>query len=115
MCKAEAYMARLRSLQDAPTERKHAAKVGLARKARRREEFSRGPCILQHVLVHEITHILEGVARHSETGVMKAKWTLGDFYDMQTKTLPFASEDVDLIYRGLAQRRSRVGKATLKQ
>jgi hypothetical protein len=71
--------------------------------------------LLAHVLVHEITHILEGVARHSETGIMKANWTSGDYYDMQTKTLPFASEDVELIHRGLAQRHARVGKVALEQ
>jgi len=73
------------------------------------------PALLAHVLVHEITHILEGVARHSETGIMKANWTLRDYYDMQTKTLQFASEDVELIHRGLAQRRSGVGKVALEQ
>ena len=60
--------------------------------------------LLAHVLVHEITHILEGVARHSETGVMKANWTSSDYYEMQTKTLPFAPEDVELIHRVLARR-----------
>ena len=53
------------------------------------------PALLAHVLVHEITHVLERIARHSETGIMKANWTSDDYYDMQTKMLPFASEDVD--------------------
>ena len=73
------------------------------------------PALLAHVLVHEITHILEGVARHSETGIMKPNWTPGDYYDMQKKPLPFASEDVELIHRGLVQRRSHAGKAALVQ
>jgi hypothetical protein len=30
--------------------------------------------IMAHVLVHEITHILQGVSRHSESGIMKARW-----------------------------------------
>jgi hypothetical protein len=72
------------------------------------------PALLAHVLVHEITHILEGVARHSATGIMKANWTSGDYYDMQTKTLPFASEDIELIHRGLAQRQARAGKVGLE-
>src|SRR5262249_27415941 len=33
------------------------------------------PQLLAYVLAHEITHILQGVARHSETGIMKANWT----------------------------------------
>ena len=73
------------------------------------------PALLAHVLVHEITHILEGVARHSATGIMKAKWTSGDYYEMQTKMLPFASEDVELIHRGLAQRYSHTEKVALEQ
>jgi len=73
------------------------------------------PLLLAHVLVHEITHIVEGIAKHSETGIMKADWTPDDYYDMQKKPLPFASEDVDLIHRGLAQRRARVGKVGLEQ
>jgi hypothetical protein len=76
---------------------------------------SLAPALLAHVLVHEITHILEGIARHSATGIMKANWTTGDYYDMQTKTLAFATEDVELIHRGLAERRSRAGKVGPEQ
>ena len=56
--------------------------------------------LLAHVLVHEITHILEGSDRHSYSGVMKARWTAEDYDAMARKPLPFASEDVDLIQRG---------------
>jgi hypothetical protein len=31
--------------------------------------------VLGYVIAHEITHMLEGVCRHSDTGLMKAKWT----------------------------------------
>ena len=34
--------------------------------------------LLAHVLVHEITHVLEGVDRHTGQGVMKARWTEDD-------------------------------------
>jgi hypothetical protein len=30
--------------------------------------------LLAHVMAHEVTHLLQGVSRHSETGVMKARW-----------------------------------------
>jgi hypothetical protein len=73
------------------------------------------PTLLAHVLVHEITHILEGVGKHSETGVMKANWTSSDYYDMQTKALPFAPEDIELIHRGLAQRYPHTGKVAVEQ
>jgi len=58
------------------------------------------PVLLAHVLVHEITHILQGINRHSGSGVMKARWTAQDYEAMARKPLPFASEDVDLIHRG---------------
>src|SRR5690242_6640784 len=45
--------------------------------------------ILAHVLAHEITHVLEGTDRHSDEGVMKARWTLDDFAKMAYKPLPF--------------------------
>ncbi len=72
------------------------------------DAFSRSmlEIVLAHVLVHEITHILEGIPRHSEQGVMKAKWRSDDIYRMQKKPLEFAPEDVDLIHRGLAERRN---------
>jgi hypothetical protein len=68
------------------------------------------PVLLAHVLVHEITHMLQGICRHSTAGIMKANWTLHDYYDMQAKTLPFASEDVELIHNGMNQRYDRAGK-----
>jgi hypothetical protein len=60
--------------------------------------------ILAHVMTHEITHLLQGVARHSETGVMKAHWAPKDFAEMQYSPLPFAPEDIELIRLGMALR-----------
>ena len=31
--------------------------------------------VLGHVMVHEITHVIQGVSRHSDTGLMKPHWT----------------------------------------
>ncbi len=59
---------------------------------------SRVPPILAHVLVHEITHILEGVERHSAYGVMKAAWQGDDWMSMPFSGLPFADEDLQLIH-----------------
>jgi hypothetical protein len=63
--------------------------------------------VLAHVLVHEITHILEGVEQHSEQGIMKAKWDSRDYFRMRVMPLGFAPEDVRLIYLGLAARQTR--------
>jgi hypothetical protein len=65
-----------------------------------------GPWVLAHVLVHEITHILEGISRHSATGIMKARWDREDYFAMRRKPLPFAQEDIDLIYDGLRKRQA---------
>jgi hypothetical protein len=35
--------------------------------------------VLAHVMVHEVTHILQGICRHSASGVMKAQWDEEDF------------------------------------
>jgi Tfp pilus assembly protein FimT len=57
--------------------------------------------ILAHVMAHEIAHLLEGVARHSQTGLMKAHWDRQDFMQMGYNPLPFAPEDIEMIQRGL--------------
>jgi len=63
--------------------------------------------LLAHVLVHEITHILQGVSRHSDSGIMKAQWDVHDFETMARKPLQFCPEDVSLIERGFDARQSR--------
>lgn len=55
------------------------------------------PTLLAHVLAHEITHLLEGVNRHSSQGVMKPHWDADDYAEMSVKPLPFAPEDAALI------------------
>jgi len=60
--------------------------------------------LLAHVMVHEITHILEGVSRHSQSGIMKAHWSEADMDVIRAHTLTFAAEDVSLIQAGLKKR-----------
>ena len=57
--------------------------------------------LLGHVLVHEITHGLQGVSRHSPRGVMKAHWDTPDFRAMEVHPLPFDDQDVLLIHAGI--------------
>jgi hypothetical protein len=59
--------------------------------------------LLAFVLVHEITHALQGESRHAETGIMKARWKGRDYYEIARD--PFTQQDVDLIHRGLAAHR----------
>ena len=68
--------------------------------------------VLGHAIAHEIAHILQGVTRHSESGLMKANWTGEDYQRMAWKPLPFTDEDVRLIHSGLKVREaSRRGDA----
>ena len=59
---------------------------------------------LAHVLVHEIAHILQGTNGHSDTGVMKAHWTEGDYSQMRFKPLAFTSADIRLLHAGMGKR-----------
>jgi hypothetical protein len=63
----------------------------------------RWPKILGHELVHETGHMLQGIFRHSATGVTKAHWTVAEFAFMIFRPLRFTAEDVRLILAGLAQ------------
>ena len=60
--------------------------------------------LLAHVMVHEITHILERADRHSAKGLMKASWTPDDLVKMAYKPFSFDPGDVVLIREGLANR-----------
>jgi len=62
------------------------------------------PTLLAHVLVQEITHILQGISRHSQEGVMKANWTDADYRAMLRKPLPFTPEDIALIHMSQVKR-----------
>ena len=71
----------------------------------RRQLPGLAPALLAHVMVHEITHVLQGVDNHSATGVMKASWTLDDFKRMYGKPLPFTATDARLVQSGLTRLR----------
>ena len=62
--------------------------------------------LLAYVFVHEIAHVVQGVARHSQTGLMKAGWDADDFFEMGNGRLHFTDEDVSLLYLGLDWRRT---------
>ena len=55
-----------------------------------------------YVLAHELAHVMQGVARHSEAGIMKAHWGEDDYREMVYHKLVFTAGDVELIHLGLA-------------
>ena len=60
--------------------------------------------LLGHVLAHEMGHVLQGIARHSETGVMKDHWSEEEIENMPFRRLYFTEFDAKLILTGLATR-----------
>jgi hypothetical protein len=62
--------------------------------------------VMAHVLAHEIAHILQGLNRHSDSGVMKARWDGADYSQMMWKGLSFTPTDVELIRSGMAVRKA---------
>jgi hypothetical protein len=70
--------------------------------------------LLGHVIVHEVSHILQGLVRHSESGVMKSQLTGVDYAEMCGKPLQFTDEDVMLIQLGFKAREARLAAAAVK-
>jgi hypothetical protein len=70
-------------------------------------------CLLGHVVAHEVAHILQGLKRHSESGIMKAQWTGADYQQMTWQPLQFTDEDVMLIYGGLKVREASFAAVAL--
>jgi hypothetical protein len=64
--------------------------------------------LLGHVLAHEIVHILSGTDSHSETGVMKRRWSQSDLEQMLIRPLPFSSFDISLLNFGIRDRHARI-------
>jgi len=62
------------------------------------------PSLMANVIVHEITHILQGIDRHSASGVMKAVWTPSDYILMKRELLRFTAVDVVMIHDGFVAR-----------
>lgn len=77
---------------------------------RRREDVAP---LLAHVLAHEIVHIVEGQNRHSDTGIMKARWDGMDRELMRANTLPFADEDLRMIHAWV-ERHNRIHVAGMR-
>ena len=62
--------------------------------------------LLAHVMAHEIAHMLQGISRHSETGIMKPKWSSAEMRELYYKPLSFEPQDIKLIELGLRKRQN---------
>jgi hypothetical protein len=56
------------------------------------------PYLLGYVFAHEIAHVLQGVARHSDRGIMKAHWNNDDFALMTRRQVRFSDSDIGIIH-----------------
>ena len=56
--------------------------------------------LLGHVLAHEIAHVLQGMEHHSESGVLKARWSQEEILSMPARPLHFTPFDAQLILDG---------------
>jgi hypothetical protein len=64
--------------------------------------------LLGYVLAHEIVHILEGIGRHSTTGIMKAQWAPEDYSEIASGKLTLASEDIEMVHDGVIARQAQL-------
>ena len=59
--------------------------------------------LLGHVLAHEMGHVLQGIARHSDSGLLKENWSMADLDRMRQETLRFTASDAIMILEGLRE------------
>ena len=86
--------------------------VVFADRVRKSASHVTASALLAHVLAHEIAHLLQGIARHSETGVMRERWQTDDYQRMAWQPLSFTELDVSLIHAGIATRPARLRAAS---
>jgi len=55
------------------------------------------PTLLAYVMAHEIAHILQGIVRHSKSGIMKQQWDHADYAEMANRGLRFTDYDSQFI------------------
>jgi len=69
--------------------------------------------VLGHILAHEIGHAIEGVARHSDAGLMKPRWNWQDLLEIRGNGLHFAPQDRDLLMQRFLPDRAAATPASL--
>jgi hypothetical protein len=69
-----------------------------------REHKDMEEIVLAYVLAHELAHVMQGIDRHSASGILKAEWSHQDWELMRNGRLTFTPEDVELIREGLKRK-----------
>ncbi len=65
---------------------------------------------LAYVFAHELAHAMQGVGRHSDTGILKAHWTNDDFTAILFNKFTFTEFDATLIRQRLSTRQSELAR-----
>jgi len=65
--------------------------------------------VLAHALVHEIAHVLQLANLHASSGIMKARWTIADYAEMEYHPMSFEAEDLKRIDAGRVSWTRRCG------
>ena len=63
-----------------------------------------------YVIAHELAHAMQGIGRHSNSGILKPEWSDDDFTAMLFNELYFDKFDVVLIRQRLAARTARYAR-----
>jgi hypothetical protein len=82
------------------------------------EHSSTAPAfLLGHVLAHEFGHVLQGIQRHSATGVLKEHWSVTEIRRMPVERLRFTDYDAAMILEGIRARAAanRLAPMTIQQ
>jgi hypothetical protein len=59
--------------------------------------------VLAYVFAHEITHLVEGIDRHSDSGILKAFWSKEDYKRIRDFKLTFDARDVEMLRDRMAR------------
>ena len=70
--------------------------------------------VFSYVVAHELAHLMQGLNRHSDSGILKAQWSYKDVYQMASGRLEFTAYDVQLVHEGLNARMTRRRSLALK-
>jgi hypothetical protein len=64
--------------------------------------------VVGHIFAHELVHILQGAAAHSDRGLMRENWTREDLDTMSRHGLPMTGFDREFVRLGISAWRARL-------
>jgi hypothetical protein len=76
-----------------------------------KEQESERPCMLGHLVAHEIGHLLLGTGRHSSRGIMRSPWNGADLTRAMQGRLLFSTQESERI-RDNVRKRLRAEEAS---